>query len=273
MWRGYRQRGVAMRDLAPVPGDPEALHASFRRLWRTRRSSPLALTLHSWVFVRFWLVGLLWLLATACGNLLPLVLQRLLEFLDLPEGHGDANHGYLYAAALFGVSCLHLLAVHQFWYQGIRIGVFIKAALQSSVLLSLLRMDPVKRRTFEAGQVVNLMAIDATRTGNGQVCSLHWDGWAPVVTLCVSLYFLHGLLGNACFAGLGVLLLVLPLGTAVGRAIKTATSALSKLRDARTQRTSEAVAHVRAIKASVWEEFVAERVHTARKVGAWSQRR
>ena len=40
---------------------------------------------------------------------------------------------YLYAAALAGCTLLCTLTVHQFWYQGIRVGVHLKTVIGTEV--------------------------------------------------------------------------------------------------------------------------------------------
>jgi hypothetical protein len=45
------------------------------------------------------------------------------------------------------------------------------------VIRHVLEMSPAARRTFDSGALYNLIAIDASRTGDGLVPMLHWSSW------------------------------------------------------------------------------------------------
>ncbi len=48
-------------------------------------------------------------------------------------------------------------------------------------------MDPTARRVYDSGELVNFLAIDAARTGDGLVPNLHWRTWfVQAYSACVT---------------------------------------------------------------------------------------
>jgi ABC-type multidrug transport system fused ATPase/permease subunit len=109
-------------------------------------------------------------------------------------------------------------------------------------------MRPAVRRQFTSGQLSNFVSIDAARTGDGLIPFLHWNTWSALISMGVSLYFLHRLVGVAAFVGFGALVVLLPPAMWVSRLTKTATVKLTDLRDHRTKLAEEAVTAVRMLK-------------------------
>ena len=89
---GYRNKGLQHTDLPPgsVVDNPEALHARFRALW-TRTGPPnkrrLTPVLHRLLWRPFYLSAFLLFVYTVCQLGQPLILERLLSYLE-SSGNG-----------------------------------------------------------------------------------------------------------------------------------------------------------------------------------------
>lgn len=213
--RAAQNKGLLLHDLPPPSAgdDPRLLHDSFAaHLADTPAAGGgsrwLFRTLHRAYYSRFYGAGLLMLVAQLGVIAKPLLLQRLLQRLEGPDDAVDGT-AFAYAGGLFAANVASTLSIHLFWYLSIKLGVHVKSVLMCHVLQTLLRMPPADRRALTAGKVASFMTIDAARTGSGIVAACHWDTWAPLMLLVVSLYFLWQLLGvswNACRRAPGFLL-------------------------------------------------------------------
>ena len=71
------------------------------------------------------------------------------------------------------------------------------------------------RKNTTVGEIVNLMSVDTDRIQN--VIGYLWIVWSCPLQISVALYLLYQQLGVAVFAGLGALVLLLPINYIVAR--------------------------------------------------------
>jgi hypothetical protein len=77
------------------------------------------------------------------------------------------------------------------------------------------------RQRFPVGQLINYLMVDAARIADTNlVPTFHWGTWCSVLILATGLYALYAMLGNAVFAGLGVILVSWPVGSVIVGRIK-----------------------------------------------------
>jgi hypothetical protein len=55
--------------------------------------------------------------------------------------------------------------------------VSVGARRRLQLLHHMVTMDPTARRVYDSGELYNFLAIDAARTGDGFVPTLHWRTW------------------------------------------------------------------------------------------------
>ena len=70
-------------------------------------------------------------------------------------------------------------------------------------------MSNEARRTSTIGEIVNLMAVDAERLQ--EVAQYLWMLWSSPFQIVIAVTLLYGILGPAVFAGLGMMLIMLPI--------------------------------------------------------------
>ena len=105
------------------------------------------------------------------------------------------------------------------------------AYLQSKMLLSLfkttifspvfsqaLSLNNFSRRMSTVGEMVNLMAVDAQRVM--QLVQILNQIWSAPFQICVAIYFLYVTMGVSVMAGLGMLLLLIPLNLLIARLVR-----------------------------------------------------
>lgn len=81
-----------------------------------------------------------------------------------------------------------------------------------------LTLNSLSKRITTTGETVNLMAVDAQRVMR-LVETLN-QLWSAPFQICVAIYFLYVTMGVAVMAGLGTLLLLVPLNLLITRLVR-----------------------------------------------------
>ena len=69
-------------------------------------------------------------------------------------------------------------------------------------------MSNEARKTTTVGEIVNLMSVDAQKLQ--EVTTYLWMTWSAPLEICVAVYMLWSLMGVSVFAGLAVMVLLIP---------------------------------------------------------------
>ena len=101
------------------------------------------------------------------------------------------------------------LSFHYYCQINYTVAVQMKNAIISIVYNKMLRLSNKARRNFTSGEITNYISVDAQRI----IDSMPYIAflWTTPYNVALSLYFLYQQLGSAAFAGLGVLVVLLPL--------------------------------------------------------------
>lgn len=118
--------------------------------------------------------------------------------------------------------------------------------------------------TSSSGAVVNLMGTDASRISD---FSALWTACisAPL-ELITGFYFLYQLIGVACFFGLLVMIIILPINHFNAKIFSRTQDRLMEARDKRVSLMNEVLQGIRQIKFFAWESKWEERIMKARNV-------
>lgn len=208
----------------------------------------------------------------------PQLLRYLIAFVDsYREGNipQPPVKGAAIALAMFAVSVGQTACLHQYFQRSFETGMRIKAALTASIYSKSMKLSNEGRATKSTGDIVNHMAVDTQRLQDlAQYGQQLWS--APFqITLCmISLYNLVGL---SMFAGVGVMLLMIPINGFVARISKTLQKRQMKNKDARTRLMTEILNNMKSIKLYAWTtafmnklQYIRndQELHTLRKIGA-----
>ncbi|PWN22966.1 hypothetical protein BCV69DRAFT_296932 [Microstroma glucosiphilum] len=163
-----------------------------------------------------------------------------------------ATHGYFIVFGLFFVSAVQTAFLHQYFQLSFNTGMRIRAGLVSAVYKKSLRLAPDERGARTTGEIVNLMSVDVTRLqdicGYGHII---WSSFFQMTLAFVSLYFL---LGWSAFAGVGVMIVSIPLNTKLAQYTRRISEANMKVKDRRIKMMSEILVNIKSIKLFAWEE-------------------
>lgn len=141
-----------------------------------------------------------------------------------------------------------------------RVGTHLKTSLTASIYAKALvfRNDG----TFSSGEVQNLMSIDAQQL-------LRFAMFAPLIVtapvqIIVCLYLITLQVGQSAWAGIGFLLLLVPVNVCIFGLSKTLRSALLRQTDARVKLMTEVLQGIRLIKFFAWEGPMVEKISRIR---------
>lgn len=207
----------------------------------------------------------------------PQLLRILISFVD--SYRGDEPHpvmrGVAIAVGMFLVSVFQTICLHQYFQRAFESGMRVKSSLTAMIYAKALRLSNEGRAAKTTGDIVNHMAIDQQRLADlTQFGTQLWSAPFQIVLCMVSL---HQLVGNSMWAGIGVMILMVPLNGVIARMMKKLQIIQMKNKDSRTRLMTEILNNMKSIKLYAWNKaFMAKLNHirndlelnTLRKIGA-----
>lgn len=175
---------------------------------------------------------------------------------------GDAAYGWAVAAGLAAVSFGFMLAHHHCFLLGYRLGLRLRTAVTSMIIRKAmaLRLDVARP---SAPYAVNLMANDVDRFYNA---AQFWQYvYMSFVEAGIVLYLMHMHVGNAAFAALVPILVLVPTSMAVNRVFSKLRGKASARTDARVGMLSQVLSGIRVWKMNGWEARFAKLIMRLRE--------
>ena len=214
-----------------------------------------------------------------CFNFIqPQLLRFLISFVDSYRPGNTpqpAIKGAAIAFAMFGTSLAQTACLHQYFQRAFETGMRVKSGLTAAVYKKSMRLSNEGRAAKSTGDIVNHMAVDVQRLQDlTQFGQQLWS--APFqITLCI--LSLYQLMGVSALAGVGVMILMIPINGFIARISKTLQKRQMKNKDARTRLMTEILNNMKSIKLYAWGQafmtklnFIRndQELHTLRKIGA-----
>lgn len=218
----------------------------------------LALTLLRQFGLEYLQISAIKLIPTLLIFLGPLLLSRLIRFVKNSEEPGW--HGYVYVAAMFFFPLVESLLNSISDYRLNLLALKVRSTLTSAIYERMLHSScwPSTSSRFSSATLINITSMDAERVLEFiKLVNLFWI--CPMqVTIAIFMLWPH--LGYGSFAGLAVLVLLLPLNGFIGKRQQTLLTGLLEFKDRRVKTLNETVANIRSVKLYAWEEFFQERI-------------
>ena len=196
----------------------------------------------------------------------PTVLQRLLSFMaETSVSRADALlRGIGYASLLMAAQLCQSFCLQHYFHLNYRAGSHARAALAAAIYRKTLRLSIASRNRHSAGQVVNLIAVDAQKASVDLTPYLHVT-WSGPFQIIVSLVMLYRVIGLASLAGLLFMAALIPLNMVVARREQQLSDALMHCKDERVHLMNEVLLGIRQIKVMGWERAFLQRVEQVRQ--------
>ncbi|EGW30047.1 uncharacterized protein SPAPADRAFT_144773 [Spathaspora passalidarum NRRL Y-27907] len=260
MKKGYVQY-LTERDLPALPNKLKATTTSnrFQHYWDSQavEKPSLFLAIAKAFGGQFMLGGLFKGLQDSLAFIQPQLLRLLIKFVnDYSESvkRGDPiplTRGFLIALSMFIVSVVQTACLHQYFERAFELGMKIKSALSSSIYNKSLVLSNESKQESSTGDIVNLMSVDVQRLQDlVQNLQIIWSGPFQIV-LCLA--SLHGLIGNSMWAGVAIMVIMIPLNAVIARIQKRLQKTQMKYKDERSRLINEILNNIKSLKLYGWE--------------------
>ena len=207
----------------------------------------------------------------------PQLLRLLINFIDSYRGDNPQPvvSGVAISLAMFAVSVSQTACLHQYFQRAFETGMRVKSSLTAMIYSKALRLSNEGRASKTTGDIVNHMAVDQQRLSDLTQFGIQlWSAPFQIVLCMASLY---QLLGLSMLAGIGVMILMIPLNGAIAKMMKNLQIVQMKNKDRRTRLMTEILNNMKSIKLYAWNSaFMSKLNHirndlelnTLRKIGA-----
>ncbi|KAG0073766.1 Multidrug resistance-associated protein 1, partial [Podila epicladia] len=195
----------------------------------------------------------------------PLLLDLILSFISSysTDNKSPLVYGIILSIGMFVAAVLASLASGQFYQIGTNLGLEFKAGLVSMIYRKSLKLSPNARRETTVGEISNHMSVDAERISQA-VTYIPGIVSAPF-EICVGMWMLYRQLGPSAFTGLGVVLMIIPIQTLIGKTLNTAKDKKLEAMDSRVRLMNEILSSIKIVKLYAWERSFREKLDLIRK--------
>lgn len=191
----------------------------------------------------------------------PLLLKWLISFANNPDAYSWL--GYIYSSLFFAVALIQSLCLQQYFQLCFMLGMNVRTTILASVYKKALTLSNQARKQYTIGETVNLMSIDAQKLMD--VTSFLHLLWSNLLQIILSIFFLWGELGPSVFAGVGIMMLLIPVnGFLVTKSRKIQVNNMEN-KDKRLKIMNEVLNGIKILKYFAWEPSFKSQVHDLRK--------
>ncbi|XP_072392166.1 ATP-binding cassette sub-family C member 10 [Diabrotica undecimpunctata] len=216
-----------------------------------RRSSSLLAALHKCYAWQFYSVGILRLLADCSNFAGPILLNKLVDFIE--KRSIDIKWGYLYAVLLVVSTSMSALCDSHFNFMMSVVGLKMRGAIINTIYRKTLSVrSTILMSKLSVGEIMNYMSTDTDRIVNS--CPSFHAVWSIPFQLFVSLYLLYNQVGLAFLAGVLFSIILIPINKCIANKIGDLSTKMMEQKDGRVKLTFEILRGIKAIKLYVWEQ-------------------
>ncbi|XP_070696945.1 ATP-binding cassette sub-family C member 2 [Pempheris klunzingeri] len=159
--------------------------------------------------------------------------------------------GYVYAVLLLVVALLQSLFLQQYFQRCFVLGMKVRTAIMASVYKKALVVSNDARKETTVGETVNLMSADAQRFND--VTNFIHLLWSCPLQIILSIVFLWLELGPSVLAGLGVMVLMVPINGLLATKARKIQIENMKYKDKRLKIMNEILNGIKILKLYAWE--------------------
>ncbi|RCK63639.1 Bile pigment transporter 1 [Candida viswanathii] len=209
---------------------------------------------------KFWLGGDLTVsLLKAFGWALLLLRLLILYFnIDNPP----LLRGVLISLGMFTNTLLQTSLNNRYMLKNLEVGLNCRSSLTSLVYQKALKLSSESRLKTSSGDIINLLSVDVNRVQN-VLMNLSTLVLAPTdILLCI--VSLYPLLKGATFAGVGVMIVLIPVNAVIVKYYRRLSKTQMKLKDNRSRVINEILSSIKSIKLFAWEKPMLAKLSEAR---------
>ncbi|XP_066550054.1 ATP-binding cassette sub-family C member 2 isoform X2 [Amia ocellicauda] len=159
--------------------------------------------------------------------------------------------GYLYAVLLLVVAFLQSMFLQQYFQYCFVLGMKVRTAIMAAVYKKALVMSNDARKESTVGETVNLMSADAQRFND--ISNFIHLLWSCPLQIILAIIFLWLELGPSVLAGLGVMVLMVPINGVLATKSKGFQIKNMEYKDKRLKTMNEILNGIKILKLYAWE--------------------
>uniref|UniRef100_A0A8C2LWX6 ABC-type glutathione-S-conjugate transporter n=1 Tax=Cricetulus griseus TaxID=10029 RepID=A0A8C2LWX6_CRIGR len=188
-------------------------------------------------------------------DILMFLSPQLLKFLIAFVSNPDTYTWLGYPTIPFSISSTHSSIVFSF--------PEVLCCFSPSFVLCALSLSNLARRQYTIGETVNLMSVDAQKLV--EVTNYMHLVWSSVLQIALSIFFLWRELGPSVLAGVGVMVLLIPVNGVLATKNRKIQVQNMKYKDKRLKIMNEILSGIKILKYFAWEPSFRDQVYGLRK--------
>ncbi|CAJ0833868.1 2766_t:CDS:10 [Entrophospora sp. SA101] len=194
----------------------------------------------------------------------PLLLRELIIFVKSYDTNDPLPpyRGYCIAALMFLTALLQTVFLHQYFQLCFTTGMRVRAGLISAIYQKSLNLSNSARQKSTVGEIVNHMSVDAQRFMD--LCTYLHIIWSGPLQIFLALYLLYETMGASIFAGVGVMLMMLPVNAFLAGKMRTLQKKQMVNKDERIRLMNEILNGIKVIKLYAWESAFLRKIFHVR---------
>ncbi|XP_038183156.1 ATP-binding cassette sub-family C member 2 [Arvicola amphibius] len=191
----------------------------------------------------------------------PQLLKFLIAFVSDPGTY--AWVGFISAILMFVVSLIQSFCLQSYFQLCFVLGMSVRTTVMASVYKKALKLSNLARRQYTVGETVNLMSVDAQKLMD--VTNYFQLTWSTVLQIVLSIFFLWRELGPSVLAGVGIMVLLIPVNAVLATKNRKIQVKNMKYKDKRLKIMNEILSGIKILKYFAWEPSFRDQVLSLRK--------
>nr|XP_015100143.2 canalicular multispecific organic anion transporter 1 isoform X2 [Vicugna pacos] len=171
--------------------------------------------------------------------------------------------GYIYSILFFAVALIQSFCLQYYFQLCFVLGMKVRTTVMASLYKKALTLSNRARKQYTVGETVNLMSVDAQKLMD--VTSFIHLLWSNLLQIVLSVYFLWAELGPSVLAGVGVMVLLIPVNGVLATKNRAIQVKNMKNKDKRLKIMNEILSGIKILKYFTWEPSFKNQVYDIRK--------
>lgn len=179
----------------------------------------------------------------------PILLKYLIAFVGSKDD--PIWIGVFYACCMFVNGTIQSVLLGSYFQRMFVLGMRVRTALVTAIYKKSLLLSSTARKESTVGEIVNLMSVDSQRFMD-LMAYLNMI-WSAPLQIALSLILLYQQLKASVFAGLAVMIMIIPFNLLLTSKIKKMQTIQMKRKDERVKLINEVLSGIKVLKLYAWE--------------------
>lgn len=167
-------------------------------------------------------------------------------------------HSFLISMAIFAIDIFSIFLTNQFYIIIFEAGLGIRGSLAALVYQKSLKLSLESRNEAQIGDILNMASVDVLR-----IQKFFEDAQTLIgspIQIVVGLLSLYFLLKEGVYAGILVMVILVPFNSLLSKKLKALSKTQMKFKDSRIKTVSEILNSIKSIKLYAWEKPMLKRL-------------